>query len=89
MFRVRWERRALDELTRQWTLADSAGRQAITAASHAVDQRLRANPRQEGESREKGRRITFVPPLAVVFRVESDGETVSVLELRVFRRQMA
>jgi plasmid stabilization system protein ParE len=87
MFRVRWERRALDELTRLWTQEDSVTRQAITAASHTIDQRLRQNPRQEGESRSKRRRITFVPPLTVVFRVEADGQTVSVLEIRLFRRR--
>jgi plasmid stabilization system protein ParE len=87
MFRVRWERRALDELTRLWTQADSATRQAITTASHTIDQRLRQNPQQEGESRPRGRRIAFIPPLAVVFRVEADGQTVSVLQIRLFRRR--
>ena len=86
MFRVRWERRALDALTSIWTQADSAGRRAITSASNVIDQRLRNSPSTEGESRPKGRRITFVAPLAVVFRVEADGRTVSVLEVRFFRR---
>jgi plasmid stabilization system protein ParE len=87
MFRVRWERRALDELTDLWTQADSVLRQAITAASHAVDQRLQADPNGEGESRARGRRITFVPPLAVIFRVEAAGQTVSVLQVRLLRRR--
>jgi plasmid stabilization system protein ParE len=87
MFRVRRERRALDELTRLSTQADSATRQAVTSASHAIDQRLRQNPQQEGESRPRGRRIAFMPPLAVVFRVERDGQTVSVLQIRLFRRR--
>jgi hypothetical protein len=34
MFRVRWERAALDELAALWTQADSAARRAITAAAH-------------------------------------------------------
>lgn len=85
MFRVRWERRAVDELTTLWTQADSIQRQAITAASHELDQRLRNDPYAEGESRSKGRRITFVPPLAVTFRIEPDGQTASVLQIRVFR----
>jgi hypothetical protein len=33
MFRVRWERRALNELTNSWMPTDSTARQAITAAS--------------------------------------------------------
>lgn len=86
MFRVRWERRALDELTDLWTQADSATRQALTAASHTIDRRLARDPLNEGESRPRGRRIAFFPPLAVLFRVENDGQTVSVLHLRLFHR---
>ena len=87
MFRVRWERRALDELANLWSQADPGTRHAITAASHIVDQNLRRSPTHEGESRTQGRRITFVAPLAVVFRVEADGQTVSVLQIRLFRRR--
>ncbi|HYT88845.1 MAG TPA: hypothetical protein VEL76_09065 [Gemmataceae bacterium] len=87
MFRVRWSRRALNVLAAIWTQADSEGRRAITAASHTIDQRLGADPHNEGESRPRGRRITFVPPLAVVFRIEADGQTVSVLYIRQFRRR--
>ena len=87
MFRIRWQRRALDELTDLWTQADSALRQAITAASHTIDQRLQADPNNEGESRSRGRRIGFVPPLAVIFRVEADGQTVSVLQVRLLGRR--
>lgn len=85
MFRVRWERRAVDALTNAWTQADSAERRAITSASHLIEQRLRIAPSTEGESRPRGRRITFETPLAAVFRVEADGRTVSVLEVRFFR----
>jgi hypothetical protein len=87
MFRVRWERRALDEIARLWTQANSVLRQAITAASHAVDQRLRVDPHNEGESRSNGRRITFIAPLAIIFRIEADGHTVSVLQVRLFQRR--
>ena len=38
-------------------------------------------------SRSKQRRITFAPPLAVTFRIEDDGKTVSVLRIRLFRRR--
>ena len=86
MFRVRWARRALDELADRWAQADSALRKALTAASHTIDQRLGRDPLNDGESRSRGRRLTFVPPLAVIFRVENDGQTVSVLNVRLFRR---
>jgi hypothetical protein len=87
MFKVRWQRRALDELANCWLHADSASRHAITAASQDIDQRLRQDPSHEGESRSRGRRITFVPPLAVVFRVDVGRNNVSVLQVRLFRRR--
>jgi hypothetical protein len=68
-------------------LATSTERQAITAASHAVERRLAEDPVHEGESRLEGRRITFIPPLAVTFRIDPDAEAVTVLQARVFRRR--
>ncbi len=87
MFHVEWLQQALDELTNAWLAADSAQRQAITAASHEVDQRLQSDPHNEGESRAAGRRILFAPPLAVTYRIEADGQTVTVVQVRVFRRR--
>ena len=86
MFRVRWEKRALNDLANLWGRADSSLRQAITRASHRIDQLLRKDPHNQGESRTAGRRIMFVPPLAVSFRIEPDGRTVSVLGIRPLRR---
>jgi hypothetical protein len=87
MFRVEWLQSPIDELARLWIGADSALRQALTAACHEIDQRLRDDPLNESESRPNGRRITFVPPLAVTFRIERDGRTVTVVEIRLFRRR--
>jgi plasmid stabilization system protein ParE len=87
MIRVEWSQSALDELTRIWTQADSATRQAITTASHKNEQRLQRNPHSEGESRSGDRRFAFEPPLAVIFRAETDGQTVTVNQVRVFRRR--
>lgn len=84
MFRVDWLESALDELTTLWTGADSSLRMAITAATYAVEQRLRADAPNEGESRAAGRRITFAPPLAVTFEIEPDGVTATVLHVRLF-----
>ncbi len=84
-YRVRWERQALERLAHLWTEGDSALRRKITVATRQVDRRLRRNPRNEGESRSGVRRIMFVKPLAVIFRIEDDDNTVSVLELRVYR----
>ncbi len=87
MFRVEWLQSALDELAILWTQADATLRQAITAASHTLEQRLRTDPANEGESRPGGRRITFVSPLAVRFQIEADGQTVTVLQVQLFRRR--
>jgi hypothetical protein len=88
MFRVAWLQSALDELADLWTRATSAERQAVTAAVHVVEQRLRTDPAAEGESRPKGRRFTFVPPVAVTFRVNPDENTVTVIHVRLYRRKM-
>jgi hypothetical protein len=86
MIKVEWLQSALDELANLWMLADSVEREAITSATHVLDERLRSNPHEEGESRPQGLRITFVPPLAVRFRVERNGQSVTVLHVRLFRR---
>ncbi len=86
MYRVEWLQSALDELAALWALADSALRQAITAASHQIDQQLQHDPDQQGESRPNGRRILFVPPLGVAYRVEAHRSTVVVLHVWQFRQ---
>ena len=87
MFRVDWLESALDDLAAIWNGADSSLRKTITAAAHAIEQRLRANAPNEGESRLRGRRITFAAPLAVTFQMESDGVTATVLYVRLFRHR--
>jgi len=87
MFRVRWKRSAVNELANLWIRADSVQRQAITTASHLIDQRLQADPYAEGESRPGGRRVLLVAPLGITFRIEADGQTVSVLCVWLFRQR--
>ena len=87
MFTVRWEGTALDELTELWTEADSALRASITLATHQIDQVLQANPLGHGESRPGNRRILFVSPLGITYRIEANGRTVSVLRAWHFRRR--
>jgi hypothetical protein len=81
MFIVRWKKSAQDELAHLWLQADSAQRQAITAASHTIDQLLKSQPHTRGESRSKGRRILFVPPLGLTFRINDQKATVFVLHV--------
>ncbi len=81
MFRVEWLHSALDELAVIWMEADSAARQAITTAAYEIDQRLQSDPNAEGESRPENRRVTFVMPLVVMFRVEAEGNVATVLHI--------
>jgi hypothetical protein len=74
-------------LAKLWTQADSIKRRAITVASHDIDKRLSADPFGTGESRPGGRRILLIAPLGVTFRVETDGQTVSVLRVWLFRKR--
>lgn len=70
MFRVKWLQEALDELTILWTQADSPLRAAITAATHALDQELQADPYRNSESRNDEDRVLFAYPLAIQFEVD-------------------
>lgn len=75
-YRVEWSPSALDDLMRIWT--DSAQRASVTEASHIIDQELSLDPEIVGEAREGNTRITFSPPLAVLFDINHDLRTVVV-----------
>jgi hypothetical protein len=87
MFSVRWEETALNQLATIWTAADSALRKTITATTSQIDQQLQTDPLGPSESRPGGRRILFLSPLGILFRIEADGHTVSVLRVWLFRRR--
>jgi hypothetical protein len=86
IYEVEWLHSALDELAGIWIKATPSQRQAITAASHAIDQQLAMNPEDHGESRPKGRRIHFSPPLGVSYRVDTLNATVLVVHVWQFRQ---
>ena len=67
MFRVEWLQSALDDLASVWVQAESALRRAITTAANSIDPQLRNDPEQQGESREDGERVLFIPPLGISF----------------------
>ena len=87
MFRVEWVHSALDELTAIWIGSDSTLRQAITAATNHVDLLLQTDPLRESESRPGGRRILLVAPVGILFRVEPDDRTLTVLRVWVFPKR--
>jgi hypothetical protein len=84
MYRVDWLPEAVDEWATLWRQADSALRKSLTEASHAVDECLSRDPLGEGESRAASQRIMFLEPLAVFYRIEPDGQTVTVLHVRLY-----
>lgn len=81
MVEVRWVRSALEDLAAIWLDSSSVERSAITAASHQIDERLRSNPEDEGESRSGNRRILLVPPLGITFVVSANKHLVRVLDV--------
>ena len=76
MFRVEWLQAARDGLARLWLQADSALRQAITAAAHTIDEQLQDDPLGVGESRTGNDRVLFVPPLGIRYEVDSTNNFV-------------
>lgn len=89
MFSVQWTPAALNELAALWTEADSAERQSLTDATREIDSALRLSPQSAGESRDEPRRILFVPPLGVTFKVQPLDRTVRVLRVWRLRRRGA
>ncbi len=83
MLQVIWLQRAVSNLAEIWNQGDSNLRQEITRAANTIDQTLRDDPFGSSESREGGRRVMFVPPLGVSFKVDQNGGTVLVA--RVWR----
>jgi hypothetical protein len=86
MFKPRWAKKAVDELARLW-IKNHSFRNVITEAANQIDRHLAADPYAVSESRPHGRRILFRSPLGVLFRVESDERTVSVLHVWLFKQR--
>ena len=82
-FTVGWLPDAEAELTAIWLA--SVQRAAVTRTAAELDRRLASNPTSEGESRSNDRRITFEPPLALIFRVDSGTKTVIVSQVWEFQ----
>ena len=87
MFRVEWLMSAQNELASIWLQADSTTREAITAAVQSIDQWLQTDPHLQGESRERGRRVLFAPPLGIDFEFDFRGRVVTVLHVWRFTKR--
>jgi hypothetical protein len=85
MYSVEWLESALNDLAAEWTQADAEIRQAITDATNMADQQLEQDPYANSESRPQGRRIMFVSPLALLYRVEENLGRLTVIHVWTFR----
>jgi hypothetical protein len=86
MYEVRWLQVALDEVTTLW-IDNPTQRDAITAATHAIDLELTADPFRQTESRGDDDRILLSYPLGVHVEVDTAKQTVWVLHVWRFRRR--
>jgi hypothetical protein len=82
-FTVNWLPASESELADLWL--NAPGRDAVSRAAHIIDQLLESNPEEVGESRPEGRRIAFVSPLGVLFRLKT-ASVVEVLHVWRFER---
>lgn len=83
-YSVTWLPAAEQELAELWLTAPD--RAAVTEAANTIDELLRKNAAHEGESRSRGRRILFSPPLGVIYRVQSGTRHAIVLHVGSSRR---
>ena len=81
MYFVRWSARATEMLARLWNGGDSSLRTYLTLAASEIDRQLARDADNCGESRTRGRRVLFVWPLGVLYRVLPDGKTVRILKI--------
>jgi hypothetical protein len=79
---VVWVPDAEGELIELWMA--SPDRAHLTRSAHEIDERLRHDSENEGESREEGFRILLVPPLGVKFEIKPDDRIVQVLTVWTF-----
>lgn len=79
---VVWLPATEQELTAIWLGARD--RQAVTEAANTIDERLRADAANEGESRSDDERVTFSRPLAVRYHLSPGTRTVQVLRVWPF-----
>ena len=62
MWRLEWLESCVDQLTKAWVQADPELRKAITVATHQIDTALITDPQNQGESRDREKRIHVVLP---------------------------
>ena len=79
-FTVGWRDEALQELAKVWL--DSTDRNAVTAATSAVDIELSQDPLEKGDELSEGLYRIDLLPLRVYYVVSTDDCRVEVLMVR-------
>ena len=74
-FTVIWSQVAQNQLAELWL--NAADRNAVTQASHQIDQLLAIDPDQQGDDF-YGDWLLVVPPLQVVYRIVTDDMQVVI-----------
>jgi plasmid stabilization system protein ParE len=85
-YQVDWSPQAENDLAALWL--DSTQRDAITRAAHEVDQLLRIDAHQRGESRTANSRILFEVPLGVIFHADEERGRVLVVRVWISSRRI-
>jgi hypothetical protein len=80
-FSVVFSDEAQDQLAQVW-LDAGPERNAVTVASHAIEQALASDPLGCGEPEHEGLRKLDMPPLHVLYVVEEDARVVRVVLVR-------
>jgi hypothetical protein len=62
-------------------------RRAITTATHRIDEELRHDPENQGESRSSQERVYFEFPLGIRFEIDRQQSLVHVLQVWSFRKR--
>jgi plasmid stabilization system protein ParE len=76
---VIWLPDAEQELAEVWLNAPN--RNLVSQAAFGIDLSIEADPNNVGESRPNERRIFFVPPLGIIYRVLESPQRVEVIHV--------
>jgi hypothetical protein len=79
IYTVGWLPSARDALTNLWL--NASDRPAVSAASNAIDRKLRIDADRQGVPIPGGRRLLRVPPLAVAYTVDPGDCKATVLQV--------
>ncbi len=78
-YTVVWVQSVEDELVEIWLAAQD--RNAIAAATHAIDLELGTDADSKGDDVAEGLRSLNVPPLRIIFTVSKDDRLVEVVRV--------